>query len=174
MVLIKQQMVTCIYPPSLFECKYFFLSDQANQVYFTVGNSQTLTNLRAGRILVFDKVITNKGGAYYSTNGAFVAPFDAVFAFSWTIVVHTGNKINVFLMRNGNSQGLAQADGSTGIQNGGGSNTLILELKAGDIVHLEVDSWGSASSRQVFGHGHSSFSGWLLSYWNFLCNTIYI
>ena len=166
MVLIKQQMITCIYPPSFFECKYkYFFSGQAHQVYFTVGNSQTLNNLPAGRILVFDKVITNKGGAYNPTNGAFVAPFDAVFAFSWTIVVHTGNKINVFLMRNGNSQGLAQAaDGSTGIQNGGGSNTLILELKAGDIVHLEVDSWGSTFSRQVFGHGHSSFSGWLLSY----------
>ena len=138
------------------------ISGQA--VYFTASNTKTLFNLPAGRKLAFDKAITNKGFAYNVTSGVFVAPFDGVFAFSWTIVVHRGNYINVMLMRNGKSQGLAQADGTTGQQNGSGSNTLVLELTAGDRVHLEVNGWGTSSSRQVHGSGHSSFSGWLLPY----------
>ena len=131
-------------------------------VYFSASIHHDQHNLPAGRTLVFDNVVANKGGGYITNNGVFTAPISGAYVFSWTIVTLQGNYINVILMHNGERKGLVQAGGTAKKQSGSGSNTIILDLNVGDNVHLEVNEWGEASTRMVHGSLHSTFSGWLL------------
>ena len=70
-------------------------------------------------------------------------------------------------MKNGEFYGLAQADGNSGKDNGSGSNTAVLTLEEGDLVYVEVNGWGDDTHHQVWGAGHSTFSGWLIPYSSF-------
>ena len=133
-------------------------------VAFYAKSTTTVTKFNVGSVLKFNNAITNTGGAYNPSNGTFTSPIGGHYAFSWNIVctpAKTGNLADVFLMLNGQLQGIAQADCRD--QNGSGSDTVVLKLNKGDVVHLELH--GSNVPRlQVYGDGYSSFSGWLIPY----------
>ena len=92
----------------------------------------------------------------------FRAPVTGAYVFSWTVVSASGHWVNVDLKKNGIFEGLAQADAING--NGSGSNTAVLELDAGDELHLEVSDTGTNDKHQIWSGGHSTFSGWLIHY----------
>ena len=106
--------------------------------------------------------MTNRGNGYDNSSGVFRAPIAGAYVFSWTVVNERGHWANVAIKRNGVFYGLAQADGGSGKDNGSGSNTAVLELDAGDEVRLDVNDGRDATSHQVWGGGHSTFSGWLI------------
>ena len=133
-------------------------------MFFYAWNSQTLSKIAQGTVLVFDNAITNSGNGYNTSTGVFRAPIASAYVFSWTIVSERGNRINIALEKNGVYYGMSQSDGVTTQDNGSGSNTAVIELKAGEEVHLEVNDGDDPSTHQVFGGGFSTFSGWLLHY----------
>ena len=129
-------------------------------VAFYARSISTISNFSIGRVLAFSDVITNTGEAYDSSTGKFTAPTNGHFVFSWTMVCTTVHGVDTILMLNGQNKGVAQADCRQ--QNGSGSNTVVLKLSQGDVVHLEAGGiWGS---RQVWGDTFSTFSGWRILY----------
>ena len=133
-------------------------------VYFYAWNTLTLSNITTGTTLVFDNTVTNSGNGYNNTTGVFRAPFKSAYVFAWTILNSPGHLAEVSLKKNDEHvlYGISQASGVTGY--GSGSNVAVLELNAGDKMHLEVTDNGASIIHQVWGHGTSTFSGWLLHY----------
>ena len=136
-------------------------------MYFYAWNTNILTTVPSGAKIVFDHAVTNGGGGYNNNTGVFQAKVSGVYVFSWTVVSDRSHFVNVNLMKNGEFYGLAQADGNSGKDNGSGSNTAVLTLEEGDLVYVEVNGWGDDTNHQVWGGGHSTFSGWLIPYSSF-------
>uniref|UniRef100_A0A194AMC1 Putative mantle 4 n=1 Tax=Pinctada fucata TaxID=50426 RepID=A0A194AMC1_PINFU len=132
------------------------------KVYFQAWNSATFTNIKSGHIFVFDRTNTNHGNHYDSSNGNFTAPRDGPYVFTWTVVTQDKYSINVELFRNNQRVSRAQADGQPGPQNSSGSNTVVLDLKTGDVVNLRCGGWMNQDQRQLYGDTYSTFSGWAL------------
>ena len=121
---------------------------------FYAWNTNTLTAISAGDTLVFDHIETNKGGTYSSSTGKFITPVSGTYGFSWTIETEEERHCRVTLIRNGAGAGKVRASGS---------NTAVLELAEGDVVHIEVSASSDVSSHQILGDGLSTFSGWRIS-----------
>ena len=143
-----------------FEIKAF-ISGKA--VYFFALLSVTLNNMPQGSTIVFDKAITNKGGAYNTTSGEFTASVAGAYVFSWTVLSIDRRFINAYLFHNEKYIAVAQADTLESNDASSGSNTVVLDLIAGDTVRVAVGFSSDMSARQVYAEGTSTFSGWLIS-----------
>ncbi|KAK3086334.1 hypothetical protein FSP39_017004 [Pinctada imbricata] len=131
-------------------------------IYFSAWNTQTLTKIKTGTTIVYDKVLTNEGNGYSNVNGKFTAPRDGPYVFAWTVVVKDNFMINIFIYHNGNRLSVAQADSEYNNLNNSGSNTIVLNLKKNDVVQLKCGRMGTVRKNYLHGNGHSTFSGWLL------------
>ena len=154
-------VIICIDVVFLYMLNFRIIYFSGPDVYFYAWNTQVLTHVD-GLVLVFDNAITNNGNGYNSSTGVFRAPVASAYVFSWTIVSERGSFQDVALMKNGISYGKVQTAAHNSTTNASGSNTAIIELKAGEEVHLQISNVGASS--QVYPGGYSTFSGWLLHY----------
>ena len=132
-------------------------------VYFFARVSADLNNLPQTTTIVFDAIITNKGGAYNATSGKFTASVAGAYMFSWTVQNKDQSFMNAALFHNTDYIAVAQADSYNSSYGDSGSNSAILDLQSMDTVHLEVWIGGNTDNHQVAGIGHSTFSGWLIT-----------
>jgi len=84
------------------------------------------------RTLVFPRVITNIGGAYNRHTGEFIAPRRGTYEFSFTVRAHNSNGF-AHLMKN-----LEIIASSYHDNHEHGTNTVILQLNAGDRVWVKI------------------------------------
>ncbi|CAC5387590.1 unnamed protein product [Mytilus coruscus] len=119
-------------------------------VGFHAELSNALQNLPHDTIIVFDKIVTNDGGAY-----DFTAPEDGLYSFVWTTLTKPGHIFHTKLTVDGrvisrsHNNAASTTDGRTATEN------VVVHLKKGNRVRIQT--------YQSYGHillaGWSSFCG---------------
>ncbi|XP_062594582.1 cerebellin-2-like [Saccostrea cucullata] len=116
---------------------------------------------------IFDKVLTNKGGAYNGITGVFTAPLSGSYFFVVTMSVPTPfpangrDYIRINVMKNGRVSGILFF-GTQGVWIKRSENTL-LELSRGDKVNLNVRTTGTGFPYIAGNYYYSHFSGFLIN-----------
>ncbi|XP_061188592.1 complement C1q-like protein 2 isoform X1 [Saccostrea echinata] len=134
-------------------------SFNATLVAFSARSGST-SGISVGFTLKFSHVITNLGNHYNPTDGIFIAPVHGLYMFHWTMNCFTtgSNYCGTSLMINGSGKGQIYSGEDAGSYYHTGSNSVIVEVQAGDHVWIETNTWSN-----VRIHTWSSFSGFLMS-----------
>ena len=136
------------------------ISACGSPVAFTASrSSSTVVNKQK---LIFDKVITNVGGAYSNTTGVFSCPSDGLFVFSWTLMAYKGLLCGAYLNKKGRRQNSLQAwadlhEVSTTSESQSTMTGAFL-LSKGDQIWIETGDYCSS----FYGTPRNVFSGWQL------------
>ncbi|VDI65928.1 Hypothetical predicted protein [Mytilus galloprovincialis] len=127
-----------------------------NKVGFLARFSKNQRNVHSGATLVFDNVVTNTGSGYDASTGQFVAPYEGLYYFSWTILTGTSSYFISDIFHNGNKIASNFSDG-TGISTGhiSASQSVMLQLAAKDRVYIKTHRTGQFR----YGETWSTFSG---------------
>ena len=117
---------------------------------FSVTLTNDTTGLHHDDTVIFDSALLNLGNAYL--NGTFVAPVPGIYVFHTTLdaTIKTDAKI----VKKGQTLATFECepwDPST--------QTVIVELQAGDDVSVKIQGYHNVA---IYGHGFSTFSGFLL------------
>ncbi|XP_052092401.1 heavy metal-binding protein HIP-like [Mytilus californianus] len=117
--------------------------------------SNGLQNLPHDTVIVFDKIVTNDGGAYDSISSDFTAPDDGLYSFAWTTLTNPGHIFHTQLTVDGrvisrsHNNAESTTDGKTATKN------VVVHLKKGNRVRIQT--------YQSYGHilhaDWSSFCG---------------
>ncbi|XP_048770953.2 complement C1q-like protein 2 [Ostrea edulis] len=129
-------------------------------IAFSAAQSGPISGISIGYILKFDKVITNLGNHYNPTDGIFIAPVHGLYMFHWTMNCYNSgsNHCGTSLRVNSALKGrIYSGEDGSGFYHTG-SNTVIVEVQAGQHVWIQTSNWGN-----VYMRPWSSFSGSLLS-----------
>jgi hypothetical protein len=149
------------YAPVLTSFTGFKLYDAtAGYAAFSAVMTSNLTVTTSGTVFVYDKVISNIGGAYNPTTGEFVCPDDGFYAFTWSATANfgdTGNDLHmdytiityIYLTY----QTSSDATGTTGTS----TRTVIKQCSAGSVVWI---GGGTTSTTRVWLGGYNTFSGY--------------
>ncbi|KAL4223764.1 Complement C1q-like protein 4 [Mactra antiquata] len=123
-------------------------------VSFFATLSDHIDNPGVHQVVAFENVITNIGNAYNEHAGDFRAPVSGIYVFSTTLMAGTSaQQFHFQIVRNG------KAVSNIYIPNGGtASQEAVLHLSQGDDVAIHNLDAGN----RVYGHGYTSFSGFLL------------
>jgi len=113
-------------------------------------------NVFDNEVMLFDNVLTNKGGGYDVINGTFIAPTTGVYVMTVKVTPSPKGHIYVYLMLNDKRVDSADANDDQGLETG--HSTKILELQRGDRVNV-VKNNGVMSVR---GWAHTRFNGFML------------
>ena len=129
-------------------------------IHFLVGLTQN-SKFDVGKIITFDKIITNVGGGYIddvnnTDYGKFIAPGNGTYQFN-AITYSTEGSIGADLFKNEERVTVAN-NGREG--SGSGSLSVVLDLKAGDQVFLRQPHWVSEDA--VYDKYVTTFSGVLI------------
>jgi hypothetical protein len=112
--------------------------------------------------LIFDVVKTDVGFGYSRFTGAFSAPVEGTYVFSWTVIADFYSYIHTEIVMNASSFGHLLTDGEEIHDIHASSKTIVKYLNQGDIVfirtHSSMQSKGNIYSGPLFGE--SSFCGW--------------
>ncbi|XP_048766600.2 complement C1q-like protein 2 [Ostrea edulis] len=129
-------------------------------VAFSATQSVSKSGISIGFILKFDKVITNLGNHYNPTDGIFIAPVHGLYMFHWTMhCYHSGSSsCSTSLRVNNAKKGQIYSGENASSYHHTGSNTVIVEVQAGNHVWIQTEDWGNVDI-----YNWSSFSGSLLS-----------
>lgn len=128
---------------------------------FTALMDHVIESQPAGHPLIFNKILTNEGGAYNRDTGIFTAPQDGIYIFSYSMHVNRDGQSFLQLVRNG-----AQVVGSVteSFEDYGdtqGGSTAVISLFANDEVWVEV--FHDKTDRLEGKYGGTSFTGaWLM------------
>ncbi|XP_035678992.1 complement C1q-like protein 3 [Branchiostoma floridae] len=130
-------------------------------VAFSVARTGILTTSQT-RVLTYDVILSNVGGAYTEGTGKFVATFGGVFFFTFTGMTANAANSNYYLrlMKNGEKMVSLHENNGAQAQYQAASNSAILMLRPGDQVWVELDK----SGRTVFSNvnRYLTFSGFLI------------
>ncbi|KAM3590109.1 uncharacterized protein V6R79_003983 [Siganus canaliculatus] len=110
------------------------------------------------KTLIFQRIFSNMGSGYDQNTGIFTAPVNGVYFFSFSTYGYNTHVTGAILMRNGVRQVSTYDSPSTDGSDSSG-NAVVLQLAAGDKVHVEL--WDDG---RVFDNlnGHTTFSGFLV------------
>ena len=85
-------------------------------------------------VIIYNRVITNRGSGYNTADGVFTAPRDGTYLFIWNSETYGGHYCYLNLFKNGLDVGFtAYSDALSGHADSG-SMSLVLELTTGDRV----------------------------------------
>lgn len=118
-----------------------------------LGGSNTINK---DENVVFNKVQTNIGEAYNPSNGKFVAPRNGTYYFHTSFLSDQISELWVAIFLNSADTARANARGLIG-RHGTGSQSVILELKTGDIVSVKM-----LRDSAIWGDSYSAFSGFFI------------
>lgn len=143
------------------------VSQDQDAVAFYAYISKNFGHVGNGHVYIYDTVVTNAGNAYNQHSGAFTAPRQGLYAFSWTIFAsgehvdgETGNygEVSVHLVQNGQYRGSIYADTESNYEEEMTTGFAILSLDVGDVV-MVMTTGGAQGSFQSNASGRWSFSG---------------
>ena len=162
LLLVKRQFVinqsvvlTNLYKRHL--CLPFFTDDNENSprktsiVAFHASYSKSHLSLKAGNILVFDRVLSNHGSGYSESSGTFRAPVEGTYYFTLHLLASGSKTLHNGIYKNGDIMGYTYAAGT-------GSQSVVIDLKVGDEVFVKAYVDGLAHG----GH-YCAFSGFLVN-----------
>ncbi|XP_069015015.1 complement C1q tumor necrosis factor-related protein 3-like [Embiotoca jacksoni] len=110
------------------------------------------------RTLIFKRVFSNIGNGYNSNTGVFTAPVSGLYYFTFATYGYNTHTVGAILTKNDVLQ-ISTYDSPTADGSDSSSNAAVLQLAAGDEVHVQL--WENG---RVFDNlnGHTTFSGFLL------------
>ena len=133
------------------------LGGQTN-VLFTAELAQDRT-ITHGTIIRFDNVLTNIGAHYHGQEGIFECPFDAFFAFTWTIKTREG-RVKTELVR---KDDVLQIGPFAEEGRGTSSMTTVVKCIQGQGIWVRAIGWPNPGSPVNLRKGYSSFTGYLIN-----------
>uniref|UniRef100_A0A673J395 Cerebellin 5 n=1 Tax=Sinocyclocheilus rhinocerous TaxID=307959 RepID=A0A673J395_9TELE len=103
------------------------------------------------------RVFSNFGSAYDSNTGVFTAPMNGVYYFRFYAHCHSGTKMAVSLLKNGQTQ--CSVFSWKPVTSGNASNGIVLTLESGDQTSTELwpNTWVYDDK-----NSYTSFSGFLI------------
>ncbi|XP_028261662.1 complement C1q tumor necrosis factor-related protein 3-like [Parambassis ranga] len=110
------------------------------------------------KALIFKRVFSNAGNGYDSNTGIFTAPVNGLYHFTFSTYGYNTHTVGAILKKN-NVHQISTYDSPSSDSSDFSSNAAVLQLAAGDRVHLEL--WDNG---RVYDNlnGHTTFSGFLL------------
>ncbi|XP_070700172.1 heavy metal-binding protein HIP-like [Pempheris klunzingeri] len=108
--------------------------------------------------LKYSKVFTNIGNAYNPTTGFFTAPVEGVYYLQFTVCGNQYGHMGVWVYKN-NQRIMYTAEWNKNTGREYVTNSVIVQLRAGDHIHLDLPSGYTVYDD---GYNHSTFSGSLL------------
>ena len=121
-------------------------------------------NLGAGHSIVFDRIISNIGGAYHSTTGIFTAPASGIYAFNMALMVSPGDREYLDIVKDGHGVMGIYSKASGAPHYVSSSRTVTLALNKGNEVWIRTSTSPGHGTGQIHGNGYTTFSGWLIGY----------
>ncbi|XP_073331460.1 uncharacterized protein [Pagrus major] len=109
------------------------------------------------KTLVFKRIFSNTGG-YDQNTGIFTAPVNGLYYFTFSTYGYNTHVAGAILMKNGVRQ-ISTYDEISADGSDIGSNSVVLQLAAGDKVHIELWDEGRVYDNW---NGHTTFSGFLV------------
>uniref|UniRef100_A0A671XGS2 Complement C1q-like protein 2 n=1 Tax=Sparus aurata TaxID=8175 RepID=A0A671XGS2_SPAAU len=109
------------------------------------------------KTLVFKRIFSNTGG-YDQSTGVFTAPVNGLYYFTFSTYGYNTHIAGAILMKNGVRQ-ISTFDYTSDDSSDIGSNSAVLQLAAGDKVHMEL--WDNGRVYDNW-NGHTTFSGFLV------------
>ncbi|VDI16411.1 Hypothetical predicted protein [Mytilus galloprovincialis] len=122
-------------------------------VGFLAKSSKSQQNLKG--VVVFDSVVTYTGSGYDSSKGHFVAPYDGLYYFSWTILANKGTNFVTDIVHNDKVILGNHAEAAAIPEKMSATHSLVLQLVAKDKVYIKTHGTGT----YMFGGQWSSFTG---------------
>ncbi|XP_076078937.1 complement C1q-like protein 2 [Mytilus galloprovincialis] len=122
-------------------------------VGFLAKSSKTQQNVKG--VVVFDSVVTNTGSGYDPSNGHFVAPYEGLYYFSWTILAYKGTNFVTEIVHNGKVIVGNHAEAAAIPEQMSTTNSLVLQLVSKDKVYIKTEGTGTS----MHGGKWSSFTG---------------
>lgn len=133
-------------------------SDEEHGFHVSVTSSYTI---QPSQTLRFDNVVTNIGGFFDTDKNRFISPLAGTYMFSISIACDRGNVMHVSLVKNDEHMFTALCYNESEISRSQGGGLALLTLNAFDEVKLKM-IWPTRKPSHVYGHGTTSFSGYLL------------
>ena len=124
-------------------------------VAFFAKLSKQFPQTNRNQTIVFDKVVTNQGNSYHSSHGIFTCTTPGLYVFSVTLMTDS-QYAHAKLVKNATEIVMLYLPGHWEQS----SHTVVIELKAGDLVSVESDE--VTAHVDFSGYDYSSFSGFLL------------
>uniref|UniRef100_A0A671TMP4 C1q domain-containing protein n=1 Tax=Sparus aurata TaxID=8175 RepID=A0A671TMP4_SPAAU len=139
---------------------FFFLSSEKPKVafYTALTDAGTLGPYNTDITLKYSKVFTNIGNAYNPSTGFFTAPVKGVYNLQFTVMGYYAGNTAVSVYKN-NQRIMANWEQNNNMIQKYLTNSLVLELTAGDVIHLVLPS---GQSVYCSSNNQSTFSGSLL------------
>ncbi|KAK3097526.1 hypothetical protein FSP39_010461 [Pinctada imbricata] len=133
---------------------------QDDVVAFTAVLSLSKTFGR-DELIVYDRIITNVGGAYSSASGLFTSPEEGTHVFTWTHLTYNEHYCHAFLYKNANKVSLDAHSNLQGISRSLYTMATMsgtLQLTKGDQVSIRA----AIGCTFFYSSPYNSFSGWKL------------
>uniref|UniRef100_H3C6L3 C1q domain-containing protein n=1 Tax=Tetraodon nigroviridis TaxID=99883 RepID=H3C6L3_TETNG len=126
--------------------------------YAALSNAGHIGPFNTDIILKYEKVFTNVGQAYNRNTGYFTAPVSGAYYFQFTLAGYQAYDTGVVFLKN-NMVFMYNVEWKRTFNLEYFTNSLILELQAGDTVGLRLPRGHSTFDN---GNNHNTFSGSLL------------
>ncbi|WAR27291.1 C1QT3-like protein [Mya arenaria] len=126
-------------------------------VAFLATLTNHITHAGALQPIVFDRVVSNVGGAYNVHLGSFVAPVSGIYVFSTTLLSYPGHTSHFQFVKNNDFVSRLFLHTSSG-QYETVSQTVVLQLNKGDDVTIRNQDPDEA----IHGSNYSTFAGFLI------------
>uniref|UniRef100_A0A3B5K7Y9 C1q domain-containing protein n=1 Tax=Takifugu rubripes TaxID=31033 RepID=A0A3B5K7Y9_TAKRU len=110
------------------------------------------------KTLIYKRVFSNTGGGYDQHTGIFTAPVSGLYYFSFSTYGYNTHVTGAILVKNGILQ-ISTYDFPSNDGSDSSSNSVVLQLHAGDAVHMELWTDGRVFDNQ---NAHTTFSGFLI------------
>lgn len=140
------------------------------KLYFTVDvvafyayMSKTEVTPSTHHMFIFDTVITNEGGGYNPNLGAFTAPTQGVYVFTWTVTCSENGYIISEIVANTQAVGRTFADSADHADMNSPTGIVVKALNAGDNVYVRTVSIASRGNIISYEWARTTFSGWKLN-----------
>lgn len=114
--------------------------------------------------IIFDTVQANSGNGYNKHSGAFTAPEDGYYVFSYTVVGYPGSRMPVQLVCNSNIIGSTSADSNSDTPYPSSSSTNVIHLNQNDLCFIRTATNTVWTVGNIYSSewSRSSFAGWKL------------
>lgn len=116
-----------------------------------------MSNLGAGTIVIYDKIITNSGNGYDPNSGMFTAPSDGLYHFAWTTLAASGKQFCTWLVMNGKPIAKNHPVANHSSDFISASQNVVLKMKKMDKVVIKIVAGHTGQHMQ--SNDWSTFSG---------------
>lgn len=110
-------------------------------------------------VIVYDHIMTNSGNGYSKHTGAFTAPEEGMYVFSWTTFEDPRSYFPIELIHNSVRAGIVFVQGDTTYN--GVTGLVVIQLQQGDVVMVSSEPGYIPIGNIYSDHNmQTSFSGW--------------